>query len=164
MLALTQADAKKGFVTKCREAIVTGERVYVADKTGRRFLTLDPKQRNLAGLPAIAIPAQYFKENFSRCCSLAKSGLIFRLSLSGTDLTIFARRHTKYFDPGDALIKRWGQLVTTDSIAKHAQETLLELIGNSKANRDTVRDLIQIIVRLMIGILLVEEEPGSGDT
>lgn len=96
--ALSQADAKRDFLTVCRRAIQNRERAYVSDKAGKRYLTLDPERRHLSG-PVLEMTAQFYKNNFSRCSSLVKDGLCFRLTLRGVDQSIFVRRHTEYTDP-----------------------------------------------------------------
>ena len=155
LAALSQADAKRDFLTVCREAIQSGERAYVKDKSDRPYLTLDPEQRHLSG-PVLDISAQFFKDNFSRCSSLIKDGLSFRLTLRGSNNSIFARRHTKYSDPCDAVIANWQQRVADHALARKQEADLMTEIRRIKHQSESGQEeLREAVAKLKLGITRV---------
>jgi len=162
--SLTQAAATRNFLSICREAIRHEARVYVKDRAGQFYLTLDPKKRHL-GDPIIEVRAQLFKDNFSRFSSLIKDGLCFRLSHRGSKAVIYARRHTGYSDPLDHLIEQWRERVAEASSTKRQEEKLLLAIkaldirgdGHSEDVLRELRRLAHGIARLAIGYRPFEE-------
>jgi hypothetical protein len=170
MVALTQAAAKRDFLTICRRAIKNGERIYVKDKSGSTYLTIDPVDRHLLR-PPVQVSAQFFKNNFSRCSSLIKDGLCFRLSLRGNKQTVFARRHTKYSDPCDIVIEKWLNQLEDNALATQQESNLMRVIDGvgrySESHHaeilEAVGKLKQGIARLSIGHRPFEEGQLPGD-
>jgi hypothetical protein len=162
--SFTQAAVTSNFLAICRDAIRDKSRVYVTDRAGQRYLTLDPKERYL-GDPIIDVSAQFFKDNFSRFSSLIKDGLSFRLSHRGSKPVIYARRHTQYRDPLDHVIEQWREQVAEAASIKKQEETLLAAIkaigGDIELRNEdllqTIRQLKQGITRLAIGHRPFEE-------
>ncbi len=150
--ALSQADAKRDFLTVCRGAIQNEERAYVKDKADKAYLTLDPELRHHSG-PVLDIRAQFFKDNFSRCSSLVKDGLCFRLTLRGTNQCVYARRHTKYSDPCDTVIENWRSQVVNNALAQQQEANLIRKIAWFERQSDSGReDVLGAIKELKFGI------------
>lgn len=136
---LSQADAKRDFLTVCRRAIQNRERAYVTDRAGERYLTLDPERRSLSG-PVLEMTAQFFKDHFSRCSSLIKDGLCFHLTIRGVDQGLFARRHTRYTDPCDTVIDNWLRQVASDALTQKQESDLIKLICRAERHSDAERE------------------------
>ncbi len=151
----TQVAATSNFLAICRNAIRDESRVYVKDRAGQPYLTLDPKKRHL-GDPIIDVSATFFKENFSRFSSLIKDGLSFRLSGRGPKPVIYARRHTQYRDPLYHVIEQWREKVAEAASIKQHEEKLLAAI-NAIAGDNELRneDMLEALRKLKLGILRV---------
>lgn len=164
MTALSSADAKKKLLPICRAALKDGERVYVKDKAGVRYLTIDPEPRYLSGAP-LDVTAQYFKENFARLSSLVKTGICFRLSLRNSRQCVFARRHTAYVDPCDDVVSRWKTQLVNDAFVRKQEARLLEAVrrveglGDNRSEEilDALRAVKLGIERMAIGHLPFRE-------
>jgi hypothetical protein len=154
MPALAQADAKRDFLSVCRKAIQDSKRIYVEDRSGKRYLTLDPQKRHLTA-PVLTLTAQFFKDNFSRCSSLIKDGLCFNLTIRGITEPIFARRHTKYIDPCDVIIENWQNKVA--ELAQPQEAELLEVLRHRFEHRSGsgYEELLAAIDKLKRGIVRV---------
>jgi hypothetical protein len=152
MAALAQAAAKRNFLTVCRRAIQDGKRVYVADKAGKSYLTLDPDRRHLSG-PVLDLSAQFFKDNFARCSSLVKDGLCFRLTLRGINQSIYARRHTKYTDACDAVIENWQSQVAGQALVQQQEAELMAVFRRFEHRSDTKHEeVLAAFSKLTLGI------------
>jgi hypothetical protein len=109
---LSAAEAKKRFPEICKLVSQSGERTYVKEKSGKSALTITaqaPRQGRkaiVAFTPPIPISANAFKESFSRCSSLVKSGAVFEITLPG-GRSAYVRRHDLYNDASDAYVKLW---------------------------------------------------------
>jgi hypothetical protein len=150
--ALSQAEAKKNFLTICRRAIQTGQRAYVKDKSEKRYLTIDPEARHLSD-PVLDMSAQFFKDNFGRCSSLIKDGLCFRLTLRGVNESIFARRHTAYSDPCDPVIANWQSQIESGAFARQQEAKIMSILQRIELRRESDQEEIMKAVReLKLGI------------
>ena len=119
----SQAAITRNFLSICRDAFRDKAKVYVKDRAGEFYLTLDPIKRHLDD-PIIDVSAQEFKDNFSRFSSLIKDGLCFRLSYRVSKVVIYARRHTRYSDPLDYVIEQWREKVAEAASTKQQEEKL----------------------------------------
>ncbi len=156
---LTRAAVTANFLAICREAIERDQRVYVQDRSGTSFLTLDPQRRHLRE-PIVDVSAQQFKDHIARFSSLIKDGLCFRLRLRRTNQFIYARRNTRYRDPLDSVIDEWREGVAT--AAQQLERKVLLAIENDGATRDAqilkaLEELRRGIARLAIGHRPFEE-------
>jgi hypothetical protein len=102
----TPAEAKKWFRDICNDVTREKKRAYVKDRQGKYVVTLDPVERNLRH-PVLDVSVQRFKDQFSRFCALVRIGACFRLTRRGNAGSVYARRHTDYHDPLDAMVERW---------------------------------------------------------
>lgn len=154
----TQTEAKKRFLTLCRDAIREERRVYVTDKAGVAFLTLDPVARHLKG-PAVPVTAQFFKDNFARCGSLVKTGVAFELALRGSNRSLHARRHTRYVDPLDGVLETWRDLIAEAAVREREPSELRRSLAALERRQDMgqaetleeIRKVAKGIARLAIG-------------
>jgi hypothetical protein len=166
---IAQTEAKNRFLPYCRHAINTGEYVCVLDSPSQAFLTLTP--RTVKG-EFVTVSAQFFKDNFSRCSSLIRDGVAFRLTLRGLKEVIYARRHTSYNDPLDAVIDRWREKIVESALADADESAIARLArdfaaftqregARSDEDRETARTyytaLVRGITRMAIGHKPFEE-------
>jgi hypothetical protein len=157
--SFSQAAVTSNFLSICRDAIHDKTKVYVSDRAGQFYLTLDPVKRYLEE-PIIDVSAQFFKDNFSRFSSLIKDGLCFRLSHRGSKAVIYARRHTKHRDPLDHVIEQWREQVAA-STKQQEEQLLLAIKAISRQNEtqteaieaisERIRQIMQGMARLAIG-------------
>lgn len=163
--------AKRDFLPICRRVLEEEEKAYVHDKAGRRYLTLDGVERNLPS-PVVDVSAQFFKDNFSRMSSLVKDGLCFRLTLRRSNRPLYARRHTGYSDPVDAVIEAWRERVVASALAERERGEVLsalrELGRGQVSNQDALLaaldKLTRGVARMAIGHKPFEEglmPPGT---
>lgn len=156
--SFSQAGVTSNFLAICREAIANNTRVFVKDRAGEFYLTLDPEKRYLTD-PVIDVSAQDFKDHFSRFSSLIKDGLCFRLSVRGAKKRIYARRHTRYADPLDHVLDEWREQVAKAASVKQQEEKVLiavkEAVQKGQLQSDEVLSAFQQlkkgIARLAIG-------------
>jgi hypothetical protein len=166
---LSQTEAKDRFLSHCRHAIDTEEYVCVKDQTGEAFLTLTTHR--VKG-PAVTVSAQFFKDNFARCCSLIRDGVVFQLKLRSSNQVVYARRHTSYKDPLDDVIGEWQESIVAEAINDADQSAITQLArdfaafaSHHSAQRDEDREeasdrykaLVRGIARMAIGHLPFEE-------
>ena len=166
---ITQTDAKNRFLAHCRHTIDTGEFVCVQDQSGDAFLTLT--LRPVKGA-FVTVSAQFFKDNFSRCSSLIRDGVVFRLTLRGLKQVVYARRHTAYKDPVDSVIDKWRESIVEAAMADADESAIARLAREfaafaqrqgvrSEEDRETTRNqyqaLLRGITRMAIGHLPFEE-------
>ena len=166
---IAQTEAKNRFLAHCRHAIDTGEFVCVLDQPDHAFLTLTP--RPVKG-GFVTVSAQFFKDHFSRCSSLIRDGVAFRLTLRGSNQVVYARRHTSYKDPLDAVIDEWRENIVESALADADESAIARLARDFAAftmrqgvrgeeDRETARNhytaLVRGITRMAIGHLPFEE-------
>jgi hypothetical protein len=118
-----QTEFKARLLEIGREAVGNGERVYVRDKRGKLFMTLDPRQDRKPE-PIIPISIQRFRDDLAQFASLVRRGFMFNLTQRGSFKALVARRHSKYRDPLDGIVDEWTRMIAK----KAAQE---------QANRDS---------------------------
>lgn len=118
-----QTEFKARLLKIGREAVENGKRVYVRDKRGKLFMTLDPRQDRKPEL-IIPISIQRFRDNLAQFASLVRRGFVFNLTQRGSFKDLVARRHGKYRDPLDGIVDEWTRMIAK----KAAQE---------QANRDS---------------------------
>ena len=158
----TQSHAKKHFTALCLESIEKYDRArfFVQDKSGARYMTLDPKERHIDG-PAIEISARYFKDNFSNFSNLIKTGMCFKLKLADTKKLIFARKHTSYIYPLEKIIIKWQDAVVNHKFLDVIEDNFDNLNNsNDGKNNEIITDLKLIkraIARMAIGHKPFEE-------
>jgi hypothetical protein len=168
-LFISQTEAKNRFLVHCRHVIETGEFVCVQDQSDDAFLTLT--LRPVKGA-SVTVSAQFFKDNFSRCSSLIRDGIAFRLTLRGSKQVVYARRHTAYKDPVDFVIDQWRESIVEAAMADADESAITRLAREfaahaqrqdvrSEEDRETTRNqyqkLIRGITRLAIGHMPFEE-------
>nr|WP_281721899.1 hypothetical protein [Nitrosomonas nitrosa] len=166
---ISQTAAKNRFLAHCRHVIAVGEFVCVQDQSGDAFLTLTP--RPVKG-PTVTVSAQFFKDNFSRCSSLIRDGLAFRLTLRSSNQVLYARRHTAYRDPLDHVIDEWRESIVETAMADADESVIARLARDftafaqrqhvrSEDDRETTRNhyqaLVRGITRMAIGHLPFDE-------
>ena len=166
---VAQTEAKNRFLVLCRHAIDTGEFVCVQDQSDDAFLTLTT--RPIKGA-FVTVSAQFFKDNFSRCSSLIRDGVAFRLTLRGSNQVVYARRHTAYKDPVDSVIDKWRESIVEAAMADAGESAIARLTrewaafvqrqgARSEEDRETARNHYQAVIRgiarMAIGHLPFEE-------
>ena len=114
---LKSSEAVANFPALVRQVLKTKERVYVKDKAGRSFMTIDPVKRFVEE-PLIPIGVQTLKDNFSACSALIKRGFAFVVRSRGSAAQVYVRRHQSYQDPLDPVIDAWRQQVLAPMISK----------------------------------------------
>lgn len=147
---LPQLEAKRDFFKICRDVVASSEKAYVKDKAGVLFMTLAPSARRAAE-PVVDVTAQTFRDNFSRFCSLVKDGLSFKITTKSGD-ALYARRHTSYIDPLDAVIVRWRRAI----VAVALEEVLTDLRhetahDNADKLREKVLRNLSVVAERLIG-------------
>jgi hypothetical protein len=169
-LFLSQTQAATNLLAVCQEAVEAKRRVYVRDRSGACFMTLDPVNRRPGG-PVVDVGIQFFKDNFSRVSSLVKDGVCFRVIRRGSSRPIYARRHSGYRDPLDWVIEKWRERVVTAMITARREELIQWIMVMSsgderraEALRREIRGLLRGLARLAIGHEPVEaSELPEGD-
>jgi hypothetical protein len=166
---LTQTLAKNNFLAYCRYVLKKKEYVCVTDQTGRAFLTLTVNP--VKGVSVIE-SAQFFKDNFARCSSLIRDGIVFRLTIRDSNNFIYARRHTSYTDPVDSVIDAWRESIIKQEMVDHDERALAqlrrdisELSSQQSArndedraeSRERYRNLVRGLTRVAIGHKPFEE-------
>lgn len=152
-------EAKAKFLTYCREVLDKSTPVHIKDIDGTAFMVLDYKERRTNGSPLVDISAQFFKDNFSRCTSLVRDGVCFRLTLRGRNAAVIARRHTEYVDPMDEILAIWREKVVESAFKPKTNADVLQAVSDlalaQKQGKDDIEErlkgLARAIVRLSIG-------------
>ena len=127
MQTLSQADAKNDFLRVCRGVLSSDGAVRIADKGKAEFMTLTADEP-IPALPVLTMSAQDFKDRFSRCASLIRIGLVFRLTIRGETRCVFAIRSLNYESSTDPLMKKWRESVELESfklLTIHNQEAII---------------------------------------
>ena len=156
----TPAEARRDFLKICRKVISNKEKVYIKDKNGKRYMTLDATEHHLAFRP-IPVTAQKFKDHFSRLSSLIKTGFCFQLSLRGSTDILYARQHTEYRDPLEDLLASWRR--ENEAKAAAAAADLLRE-REFDENRELLLKIYKGVARIGIGHFPFREgrlPPGS---
>ncbi len=153
---LSQSNAKAKFLGICRRALELNQKIYVKDKSGKCFLTLDPIN-SAKRLPAVEVSAQRFKDEFSQFSSLVKFGYRFRLTLQNETRVLIVRRHTSYSGALDDVVKDWHSAITGKALSQERCK-----IGRRSATEherivESLEKLALGIARLGIGHLPFEE-------
>lgn len=125
---LTSSEAVARFPAIVRQVRRTKTRIYVEDKAGRYFMTIDPIRR-FVDEPLIPIRVQTLRDNFSACAALIKRGFAFVVRSRGNAVPIFVRRHQRYQDPLDPVIDAWRAQVLAPMTAK-ALEPVVERLSS----------------------------------
>jgi len=158
---ISQTVAKSKFLTHCRDVITNKQFVCIKDHSNKPFLTLTVHP--VKGV-AVTVTAQFFKDNFARCTSLIRDGIVFRLKLRNSKEVLYARRHTSYKDPVDAVIDEWRESIvkaagadksevlqlSREIIALKSQQSL-QSVKDSEVNRERFDTLVRGIARMAIG-------------
>jgi hypothetical protein len=168
-LFLSQSQAASNLLAVCQEAVEARRRVYVRDRSGACFMTLDPVNRRTG--PVVDVGVQFFKDNFSRVSSLVKDGVCFRVIRRGSSRPIYARRHSGYRDPLDWVIEKWRERVVTALIAARREELIRWITEMSsgderraEALRREIRGLLRGLAGMAIGQVPAEaSELSDGD-
>jgi hypothetical protein len=167
-LFLSQTQAASRLLAVCQAAVDEKRRVYVRDRSGACFMTLDPERRCPDG-PVVDVGLQFFKDNFSRVSSLVKDGVCFRVIRRESSRPVYARRHDSYRDPLDWVIGKWRERVVAAMIAVRREE----LIGwittmsagderRADALRRDIRGFMRSLARMAIGSESAESAELSG--
>jgi hypothetical protein len=125
---LKSSEAVANLPAIIRQAVKTEERVYVKDKAGRTFMTIDPVKRHVDE-PLIPIGIQTLKDNFSACSALIKRGFAFVVRSRGSAAPVYVRRHLSYHDPLDPVIDAWRQQVLAPMITNALTNALKPFIA-----------------------------------
>lgn len=136
----SQVEAKRDFIRLCRLVATDHEKVYVKDKSGTVFLTLAPTPARCAK-PILEVSVQSFRENFSRYCSLVKTGYAFRVS-SKRGAEVFARRHTSYVDPLEHVMAAWRRSIF-EMVRVNIDEAVAR-VGQGTVNQREMRELLYV--------------------
>jgi hypothetical protein len=155
---ITQTQAKNDFLDTCRRAIKEQMHICIKDQSDKAFLTITFTDRHISG-PAVDVTAQFFKNHFSRCCSLVRDGVAFRLALRASNKFAFARRHTSYVDPLDEVIEQWREKVIAEAITDSEVSKLrkeLDVLAKQGVNqqeelRSRLQKMALGIARMAIG-------------
>ena len=147
---VSATDAKKRFVTLCRKVGTDQASTVIKDQSDTAALVIDHREVE----SAIPLTAQFFKDNFSRCSALVKTGIVFRVTPKGAT-PVYVRRHRSYSDPLDFAVKRWreqieeeAQIAATSKLAKRV-EALEDLDGQElRGGLDALRKGVE---RLALG-------------
>lgn len=105
-----QTEFKARLLEVGREAVRTGNRVYVRSKSGKLFLTLDPRQNRKPDL-VVPVSIQRFRDDFAPFASLIRRGFVFNLTQRGSFKDLVARRHSQYRDPLDGIVDEWARMI-----------------------------------------------------
>jgi len=111
---------KEEFIPLCRKA--AERKLYIRDRSNRVALVLDPKEPK--SQHSIAVNAQFFRNNFARCASLVKAGMIFKVTAKATP-PIWVRLHGGYSDRLTELVDEWFDKIEEDA-AKAAVTRMVE--------------------------------------
>lgn len=120
----TYTDAKKKFLTLCRAVSTTREKAMIRDSANRLAIVVD----SAAKKGAISLSAQAFKDEFSRCASLVKTGVVFKLTIRNHD-PVYVRRHTGYNDPLDQVTKKWIAQIEKAAVKKAQRGLVAEIVA-----------------------------------
>lgn len=120
----TYTDAKKKFLTLCRSVSSTGVKAMIRDSADRLAIVLDPAAKK----GAITLSAQAFKDEFSRCASLVKTGIVFKLTIRNHE-PIYVRRHRSYEDPLDPVVKKWIAQIEKAAVKKAQKGLVVEIVA-----------------------------------
>lgn len=131
----TSSNGKARFVTYCRQVVEEERKVFVRDKAGSLALTLDFQERGAPAPTPITISAQKFKGNFARCTSLAKTGLVFRLTMAGTGKVVYARAHADYVDPLKEEVETWMKTLRKEG-AENAARPFIDRLEDLEEHLD----------------------------
>lgn len=101
---------KEEFIPLCRKA--AERKLYIRDRSNRLALVIDPKEPKTQH--SIAVNAQFFRNNYARCASLVKAGMIFKVSAKGTP-AVWVRLHGSYSDRLTELVDEWIDKIEEDA-------------------------------------------------
>ncbi|MFZ1964138.1 MAG: hypothetical protein WAU78_11860 [Roseiarcus sp.] len=164
-LFLSQTQAASNLLAVCQEAVEAKRRVYVRDRSGACYMTLDPVNRRPKG-PVVDVGVQFFKDNFSRVSSLVRDGVCFRVIRRRSSRPIYARRHSGYRDPLDWVIEKWRERVVAAMITARREE-LIEWItvmsGGDERRAEALRRDIRGFMRALAGMAIGKWSSDSED-
>lgn len=147
---ISQSFAVTNFPAICGDVVKMEAKVFVMDRQGKVYLTLDPfKNTNVRG-PVIDVTAQQFRDQFSAFSSLIKVGMCFRVKSRRSDVAIYARQHSSYRHPLKGLIDEWRERIPAASVSKAAEDRLLNAI--KAAGRPANEEILEAIRLLKVGI------------
>lgn len=154
----SQATVLPRFLALCRQAIDHNERIYVFNRAGKYYLTLDPEKGKLRQ-PIIDVTAQEFKDNFARFSTLIEIGMSFRLLLrsKGThkhEAYLYARRHTHYRYELDYILEQWREHFVQTGPVRALVAEIKDTVRDEGDNVDEKLDkIMRGVARLAIGHL-----------
>jgi len=162
MAFFTQTVCKRDLLKIGREAVETGERVYVKDKRQKLFMTLDPRQGQKHDL-VLPLSIQFFRDNFSPCTTLIRRGFVFNLTQKGSPKQLIARRHTSYEDPLGEVMDRWNKLIAAKAASAYENETKIVLAAAmaAKGTNNRFQKLLEEIAYDIALLTSGKTRPGS---
>lgn len=101
---------KEEFIPLCRMA--AKRKLYIRDRSNRVALVIDPSEPKKQH--SIAVNAQFFRNNFARCASLVKAGMIFKVTAKGTP-AVWVRLYGSYSDRLTELVDEWFDKIEEDA-------------------------------------------------
>jgi hypothetical protein len=163
MPSFGQTEFKARLLEIGREAVETGKRVYVRDKRGKFFLTLDPRQGRKPDL-IIPVSIQRFRDDFAPFAALVRRGFVFNLTQRGSFKDLVARRHGKYRDPLDGIVDEWSRMIAKRAAQQqvNCDSALTMAAMAAKASNDRVMKRLEEF-SLDVARVAVGRQPPATD-
>ncbi len=138
----TQSEAAGKLQAIYKQLVRTGGRVYVKDKAGTRYMTLDTSDARVKE-PVIDVSLQRFKDNFSAFSNLVRIGICFRVSMRSVNEPIYARPYGSYTHPLSDEIALFHERLKSNATIKAMESNILKALERRDSGDDEHREEVK---------------------